>query len=259
MLTFTESDIAAFIQQYMLPFCRISGLFLAMPVIGTRLVPARSRVVMAFVTTLMVVPLLPPLPLIPLLSAQFAFWTVQELAIGVAVGFLFQVVFQVFVLAGQFIAMKLGLGFASMNDPTNGVQTTVLSQFYLMLVTLMFISINGHLVLIELLIQSFQTLPPGNTVFSAAKSHDIASMGAWLFASALIISLPILTGLLVVNIAFGIMSRAAPQLNIFAVGFPFTLICGMAMIWIGLNSFQVNFDQVIAEGFYAVHDLLETK
>lgn len=255
-MEFTDTEIARFIQQYFLPFARISGLFMAMPVIGTRLVPVRVRLLMALLVTIVVVPLLPPLPAAAL-SLGTLITLVQEILLGVTIGFAFQIAFQVFVLAGQYMAMKMGLGFASMNDPTNGVQTTVLSQFFLMLVTLMFVSVNGHLLLIELICTSFTTLPPGGALFGQTEMYRIANLGSWLFASALVFALPVLTALLVVNISFGVMSRAAPQLNIFAVGFPFTLICGMFLVWIGLRTMNVHFDNVFASAFNLVHDLLK--
>lgn len=256
METITDSQIAAFIQQYFLPFARIGALLMTMPVIGTRVVPARARIVAALFLTMMVVPLLPPLQVAPSLSLGTAILILHELLIGIALGFGFQVVFQVFVLTGQYLAMKMGLGFASMNDPTNGVQTTVLSQFFLVLVTLMFIAVNGHLLLIEMLLQSFQSLPPSHFAFTREQSFQVVNLGGWLFASALVMSLPVLTSLLVVNIAFGIMSRAAPQLNIFAIGFPFTLICGMFLVWLGLATFDMHFEDFMAEGFLFARELL---
>src|SRR5690554_378321 len=165
---------------------------MTMPVIGTRVVPARARIIAAMFLTMMVVPLLPPLQVTPSLSLSTAILVLHEILIGVALGFGFQVVFQVFVLAGQYLAMKMGLGFASMNDPANGVQTTVLSQFFLVMVTLMFIAVNGHLLLIEMLLQSFQSLPPSHFQFSAAQSFQVVNLGGWLFASALVMSLPVL-------------------------------------------------------------------
>lgn len=232
---------------------------MVMPVVGTRIVPARVRVVLAFLITVVVVPLLPPLNVSPSLSLQTIIFVMHELLIGIAMGFAFQVVFQVFILAGQFMAMKMGLGFASMNDPTNGVQTTALSQFYLMMVTLMFISVNGHLALLELLINSFSSLPPSRFEFSQVRAFEIVHLGSWLFASALLFSMPVLTSLLVINIAFGVMSRAAPQLNIFAVGFPFTLICGMILVGVGLTTFSINFDMIMDDGFVFIHNFLELK
>ncbi len=256
MYEITESQIALFIQQYFLPFVRIGALLMSMPIVGTKVVPARVRLVIAFLITLIVVPLLPPLQSIPPLSLAIVPVLFQEILLGVAIGFSLQVAFQVFVLGGQFVAMKMGLGFASMNDPANGVQTTVLSQFYLMLVTLMFVAVNGHLVLIELICASFKSLPVNQFLFAQTDAYAVANMGGWLFASALLFSLPVLTSLLVVNIAFGVMSRAAPQLNIFAVGFPFTLVVGMFLVWIGLLSLSVHFEHVFAYAFDFVHELL---
>lgn len=254
-MAITDAELSLFLQQYLLPFFRISALLMTMPVIGTKIVSPRIRVVAGFLFTLMVVPVLPPLSVSPNLSLQTLLYVVQEILIGIALGFMFQVVFQVFVLAGQIMAMKMGLGFAAMNDPTNGVQTTALSQFYLMMVTLMFIAVNGHLILVEMLISSFQSLPPGGFEFTREMSMKVAGLGTWLFASALLFSLPVVTSLLIINIAFGVMSRAAPQLNIFAVGFPFTLVCGMVLVGLGLTSFSASFESVMSDGFTMFKDL----
>lgn len=258
-MVYTEADIALFVQQYFLPFCRIGAMFLAMPVIGSRLLSARVRLLLALVVSVLVVPLLPPIAHTPALSLTTLLIVMQEVVLGLCVGFVFQVVFQVFVLTGQIMAMKMGLGFASMNDPTNGVQTTALSQFFLMLCTLMFIAINGHLVLISMLVDSFTNFPPGGFQVSREIFYGIANLGGWLFVTALLLSLPVITSLLVVNIAFGVMSRAAPQLNIFAVGFPFTLICGLMLVWIGLGNFAEDFSSTMDYGFLFVRDLLAVK
>lgn len=255
----TDHQIGLLIQQYFLPLTRIGAMLMVMPVIGTRIVPARVRILLAVCLTILVVPFLPALDVPFSLSLNALLNIFQELFIGVALGFSFQVVFQVFILAGQLIAMKMGLGFASMNDPSNGVQTTVISQFFLVLVTLTFISVQGHLVLLEFLIASFSSLPPTQTLFSAERAISIVNLGGWMFASALVIALPMLTSLLVVNIAFGVMSRAAPQLNIFAIGFPFTLICGLGLLWLGLRVFDEHFDQVFSYGYDFARGLLDVQ
>lgn len=256
MEVITDTQIALFVQQFFLPFARIGALLMTMPVIGTRVVPARARIIAAFFLTIMVVPFMPPLQVAPSLSLGTLILVLHEILIGVALGFGLQVVFQVFVLAGQYLAMKMGLGFASMNDPTNGVQTTVLSQFYLVMLTMVFIAVNGHLLLIELLLQSFQTLPPSHFTFTREQAFQVVNLGGWMFASALVMTLPVMTSLLVVNIAFGVMSRAAPQLNIFAIGFPFTLICGMFLVWLGFATFEMHFEEYMAEGFLFARELL---
>lgn len=229
---------------------------MVMPVLGSRMVSSRLRLVLAFLTTLLVVPLLPELPEMPGLTLSTLIYIAQELAIAMLVGFTMQVVFQIFVLSGQYMAMKMGLGFASMNDPTNGVQTTALSQFFLLLTTLIFVSVNGHILLLELLVRSFNTLPPGEWQLNVQLFYEMASMGTWLFSASLVFALPVLTSLLFVNIAFGIMSRAAPQLNIFAVGFPFTLIVGLVLVWLSLTSFLPTFENIMEHGFTFVSGIL---
>lgn len=255
-MNISEQEISLFVQQYMFPLFRIAAMFMVMPVIGARTVSPRVRLVLAFLVTLIVVPILPPLAENPGLSLGSLIFIIQELAIGLVAGFVFQVVFQVFVLSGQFMAMKLGLGFASMNDPTNGVQTTVLSQFFLMLTTLTFVSLDGHLILIQMLVESFKVLPPGVWSLRPEMFVETASLASWMFSAALVFALPVLTSLLLVNIAFGVMSRSAPQLNIFAVGFPFTLVVGLVLIWIGLNNFIPSFESVMQYGFFSLDELL---
>lgn len=253
---YTDEQIATLLQQYLLPLFRISSMFMVMPIIGARTVPMRLKMPLAVLVTILVVPLLPELPAVPSLSVNSAVFVAQEILIGVMTGFIFQIVFQAFVLGGQFMAMKMGLGFASMNDPSNGVQTTVISQFFLMLVTMMFVSIDGHVVLLQILVDSFTTLPPGEWVVTREMFMQVVKMAGWMFSSALVFSLPIVTSLLFVNIAFGVMSRSAPQLNIFAIGFPFTLVMGLVLIWMGLINFIPTFDRIMSFGFLTTETLL---
>ncbi len=254
-MTLSEHEIAQFVGQYFWPFCRIGAFFMAVPVLGSQLITTRVRVLLGWMLTLIVVPLLPPLPAVPPLSLQSFSIVLQQILIGVAMGFVLQVVFQLFVLAGQFIAMKMGLGFAQMNDPINGVGVTVISQLYLMMATLLFLVVNGHLVVIEYLVDSFQTLPVSDSGLEIRHLWMIASMGSWMFGSALAVALPVLTSLLVVNLAFGVMSRAAPQMNVFAVGFPITLVFGLLLVWFGLSSYLTNYDLFMRYGLDLVRQV----
>jgi flagellar biosynthesis protein FliR len=256
MWLITETQIAQFVGQYIWPLFRITAMFMAMPIIGTQLVSPRVRLVLGFTVTLLVVPLLPPLPVVEPLSLQSLMIVVQQVLIGLALGFFLQVLFQIFVLGGQFIAMKMGLGFASMNDPSSGVSVTVISQYYLILATLLFLVMNGHLVVIELLVESFQLIPIAEQGLSADVFWQIAASGSWMFSRALMIALPVLTSLLVVNLAFGVMSRAAPQMNVFAVGFPITLVFGLVLMWLSMPSFLPNYQLFLQEGISFLHNIL---
>ncbi len=253
----SDVQLSQWLHQYFLPFVRIGSMFMVMPILSARAVPARIRLILAWLITFLIAPLLPPFAVPELLSLQTVLYLIREMLIGITMGFVFVALFQVFALAGQYMAMKMGLGFASMNDPANGVQSTVLSQFYLTIVTIMFISSGGHLIMTEMLVQSLTSLPPATTGLPREKFYDLVMLGGWLFATALVIALPVLTSLLVINIAFGVMSRAAPQLNIFAVGFPFTLICGMVLIWVGLQSFLESFEKIFSDGYQFAARLLE--
>lgn len=256
MAVFSEAQIILWVSEYLLPLTRISAFFIAAPIFGTRIVSAKIRLILSVAITLVVVPLLESPPTVSALSPAMFVIIAQQILIGVVLGFVFQVVFQLFVLAGQFIAMKLGLGFASMNDPSNGVSVTIVSQFYLLTTTLLFLSINGHLVLINMIVDSFVMIPIGDIGLSADNLYQVIELGGWMFAGALSISLPVLTALLLVNIAFGVMSRSAPQMNIFAVGFPITLILGLMIMWVGFSAFLTSFQVYIDEGMIFAMNLL---
>ncbi len=257
-MVFSEEEIVLLISQYLLPLTRITAFFIAAPIFGTRVFSARIRLVLSIAVTIIVVPYIPDVPSVSALSLSMLVIIAQQILIGVALGFIFQVVFQLFVLAGQYIAMKLGLGFASMNDPSNGVSVTIVSQFYLLTTTLLFISFNGHLVLINVLVDSFSIIPIGNTGISSNGIYQLIEMGGWMFSGALTISLPVLTALLVVNVAFGVMSRSAPQMNIFAVGFPITLILGLMIMWVGFSAFLTSFQIFVDEGMIFAMDILRS-
>lgn len=170
-----------------------------------------------------------------------------QLFSGIGLGFATMVFFQLFVVAGQFIGMQMGLGFAAMVDPGNGVQVTALSQFFLMLVTLTFLAVNGHLVLLDVLITGFKTFPAGIAIERADMALAIAGLGGWMFIGGVLVALPAVVSLLVVNLAFGVMSRSAPQLNVFSLGFPFSLVFGLVIVWFSLQGWLPQFDRFSAE------------
>ena len=251
-LVLSEQQLMQFIGQYLWPMLRIGGLFLAMPVIGAQTVTARVRIVLTAFVTLLVAPLLPPPPDIDLVSIQAMAIVARELLIGIAMGFMLQVFLHIFILAGELMAMKMGLGFAAMNDPSTGVSTTVLSQFYLLLATLLFLSYNGHLIIIGMLVDSFQSLPIGGGGLGSGAFATIAGMGTWLFSAALVITLPVFTAVIVINMAFGAMNRSAPQMNVFTVGFPMTLIFGILVMWFALPALLPVFEVFTQEAFELV-------
>lgn len=161
-------------------------------------------------------------------------------------------------VAGQIISIQMGMGFASMVDPTNGVSAAVIGQFLTMLVTLLFLAMNGHLVAFEVMTESFTTLPVGSGLVVNHFWEIVGRLG-WVFGASLLLVLPAITALLVVNIAFGVMTRAAPQLNIFSIGFPLTLVLGMGIFWIGLADILNQYQPLATDALQFLRDLARAR
>ncbi len=223
------------------PFFRLAGCLMVAPVFGAGFVPPRVRIVLAGALAWLVVPLLPPAPDISPFSLAGVLVLAEQVLIGIAVGFVMQLVFDAVGLAGQLLANTMGLSFAFNVDPLRGASTAAIGQFYVVLMVLTFLTLDGHLALIRLLVEGFTTMPVGAQGFGADSVLRVVAAGSLLFSGALSIALPGLTALLVANIGFGLISRAAPTLNIFAVGFPVTIVFGLVVLQLGLPGVQQGF------------------
>lgn len=221
----------------MWPLFRVAGLIMTAPVFAAKTVPVRVRLGLSVAITVMILPIMPPTtPSVELFSPSSFFLIAQQLLIGVLMGFTLQIVLAAIVTGGQVVAMQMGLGFAAMVDPQNGTQTPVLSQFYVIMVVLVYLAMNGHLVLIEVLIDSFKTMPVSMQGLVPEDFNKVVHWAAILFSGAIGIAIPAIASLLIVNFTFGIMTRAAPQMNIFAIGFPLTMLLGFGVIFATLPS-----------------------
>ncbi len=246
-MDFGFAQASAFVGSLVWPFMRIGSMMLAMPVIGTRLVTVRIKIIITLVISIMVLPLLPELPEVEALSLDGLFISVQQILIGLAMGFTLQLVFGALMIAGESIAMGMGLGFASMIDPTNGVNVPVVSQFFIIMGTLIFLALGGHLMLIQLLVSSFQSLPISPEGVGRDSFWSIISWGSQMFIGAVWIAIPALISMLVITLAMGVMTRAAPQLNIFSVGFPVTMFMGFIILMLVIPSFLPRINQLMLE------------
>ncbi len=235
---------------------RLGGFFMVVPIFGNQLVPARVRLSLALVTALALTSVIGGAPPLNEFDGGYVVEVFVQLLYGLGLGFATIVFFQLFVVAGQFIGMQMGLGFAAMVDPGNGVQVTVWSQFFLMLVTLSFLALNGHLVLLELLVNGFRLGYGMHELGVADFSYRIALMGGWMFVGGVLLAIPAVISLLIVNIAFGVMNRSAPQLNVFSLGFPFSLLFGLVIIWFLLHGWTDQFHRFIEEFFELTVSLL---
>ncbi len=259
MLALGSEQIAIWIGSFFWPFVRIGSMMIAAPIFGARMLPVRIRVLMALSVSVLTVPLLQPVPAVDPISLASFNILFQQILIGVATGFIIQMVFQSLVIAGEAIASGMGLGFARMVDPANGVQVPVISQFFVVLATLLFVVLNGHLLLIQLIVRSFEILPIAETGLSLPALKAVVSWGSQMFIGGLMIGLPAVTALLVVNIAMGVITRAAPQLNIFAVGFPLMILLGFIFLAATLPSIFAQFTQMLMAAFEYIAELMVMK
>ncbi|MGH8148575.1 MAG: flagellar biosynthetic protein FliR [Steroidobacteraceae bacterium] len=256
MISLTTGQLDAWIGHLFWPFVRIGACFMVAPAFGAQAVPVRIRVVLAGAVALIVAPLVPlPAGLEPF-SAAGVLVTVQQVVIGVALGFSLQLIFEAVTMAGQLLANSMGLSFAYNMDPMHGAETPVVGQLYTILVLLVFLALDGHLLIIQVLVDGFHTLPVGTASLGAEGLWRVAQWGTEIFGGALAIALPGVTALTIVNLAFGVMSRAAPSLNLFAVGFPVSLILGLVIVLLSLPMLQTTFVRLAGDGFVLARHLL---
>jgi flagellar biosynthetic protein FliR len=239
---FTESVVNQYLADFILPFTRVSALIMTMIGFGARTIPTRIKLFLCLTVTVAIIPAIPPTNVENLLSLNTAILVAQQTIIGVMVGFMTVMVVNTFTLAGQIIAMQSGLGFASLVDPASGMNVPAVGQFFLILSTLLFWVMDGHLAYLQFIAASFDTLPIGGELFINIKYKEIVLWGGWMFTTALSLALAPLTAMLLINFSFGIMTRAAPQLNIFAIGFPITMMAGLLIMWLTFGNFLTHFE-----------------
>jgi flagellar biosynthetic protein FliR len=257
-MRFTDAELMGWVQGYFWTFMRIGGVFMSAPILGAKIAPARVRLMLALALTVVIAPLLPAPPAPELFASAWWLVTAQQLLIGVVIGFVLQLVFEAVTMAGELMAMSMGLSFAQLVDPVSGNQSTVLSQFLMLLVTLLFFAMNGHLVLIQTLADSFRSVPVGTDI-AAAGFAEILRWSSVIFSGGLRIALPVVIALLLVNMAFGVMSRATPALNVQSVGFPISLTAGLLLLQYSLGGLQPVFDDLLSQAWPLIGKLMQAR
>jgi len=248
VISVTSAQLDLWIAAFFWPFFRILALIAAAPLFGARGVPTTARIGMAFVLTVVISPVLDPMPAIQPSSAQGIFILVQQLMIGTAMGLAMRIVFSAIEMAGHIIGLQMGLGFATFFDPQNSTQIPVMGQFLGLIAMLLFLAINGHLMVITALVESFRVLPVGLHAFAGEGWHTLALWGGEVFRGGLLISLPLVAVLMMTNVALAVLTRAAPQLNIFVVGFPLTLAIGFIVMAASMRYFLPLFSTMFETG-----------
>ncbi|VCU69945.1 Flagellar biosynthetic protein FliR [Pigmentiphaga humi] len=234
MLSVTDAQVHAAIAALLWPFVRTLALIQTAPVFGHRAVPQRVKIGLALLISLLVAPGIPAQP-VDAFSAAGMLLLLQQIIVGAAMGFGLRAVFAAFELAGDLVGLQMGLGFASFLDPQRGAPSPLLGTFFMLCAMLAFLSTDGHLTLLLALGESFRIIPISPHPLDNLDWMRLADLGAVMFASGLQIALPVLAAILSINIALGFVSRSAPQLNIFNLGFAVTLLAGLAVLWLTLS------------------------
>jgi flagellar biosynthetic protein FliR len=258
MISVSSVQLDAWLAMLMFPLARVLALIAIAPVFSNIALPERIKIVLGVAITLAIIPALPPMPAIQAGSWLGLAILAEQVAIGMLIGFALRIAFAAVDLAGQLIGLQMGLSFAVFYDPTTASQAPVVSEFLALLSTLIFLALNGHLLILSLLAQSFTLLPVTASPFFAAKGFmTVLAWGATMFAAGVLLALPLIAALLIANIAMGVLSRVAPQLNLCAIGFPVTIVAGFAVIAISLPYFAAALQRLFEQSFMAMTAIMK--
>jgi len=258
MISVTSAQLDAWLATLIFPLVRILAMVSTSPVLGNQQVPKRVKIGLSVLLAIIIAPTIPIIPQVAIGSPQGLLIIIQQIIIGVAMGFTMRLIFTAIEMAGELAGLQMGLGCASFYDPVNSSYSPIVARWLGMIAILAFLATNGHLYMLSALAESFATLPIGSAM-SSNGFYSVASWGGSIFAFGLQIALPIVAALLITNIALGILTRAAPQLNLFAVGFPITITIGFVVLALSMPYFIPLFDRLVQEGLRAITVLVNQK
>ena len=253
------ADISRWVTRAWWPMLRIGGFVVSAPLVSGAYVPATVKIAFSVGLAFILAPLAPVPDALSIFSGAGALAAVEEVLIGIAIGMVVQLVFEALAFAGQSISMTMGLGFATLVDPQHGADVPVLGQLLTIFGTLSYLAVNGHLVLIASLAASFKSLPIGAANLDRNLLWSIAGWGARVFETGLLIALPVVIALVIVNLALGVMTRAAPQLNLFGIGFTITLMGGFLVLIVGLDGLMSGVSSLIDSALAAVNEMVASR
>ncbi|MCL2830914.1 MAG: flagellar biosynthetic protein FliR [Betaproteobacteria bacterium] len=251
MIVLTQAQLEAWIAAFIFPLARMLSLFMIAPPFSNAGLSVQVRLIAGLAVTLSIAPALPPMPAVAPASWEGLLILAQQMLIGFAMGFVMRTVFAAVTFAGDSIGVQVGLGFATFYDPQTAGQTPVLSEFLTLIATLFFLAINGHLMMIAGLVHSFETLPVG-MMPGPGSWANVANNGAIIFSYGVLLVLPLLASMLIINTALGVLTRAAPQLNLFAVGFPITLSGGLLILMLSFSNLSTPLQRIFEFGLQSM-------
>ncbi|WP_075881961.1 flagellar biosynthetic protein FliR [Vreelandella massiliensis] len=257
MVEVTYDQLHGWLVAFLWPFVRITAFMAATPLWGHSSVPNQAKVALAAVVAVVIAPVLPAMPDVPIMSWAGAGIVVEQIVIGAAIGIVMHIVFAVVQAAGEFIGLQMGLAFASFFDAASGTNIMVLSRILYMVTLLMFLAFNGHLMVLEVLVMSFQTLPIGVDLINANAFEVLARYGGTIFASGMLLALPLVGSLLIINLALGILNRSAPQLTVFNIGFPTSLTVGLILLMVLMTDIGRFLQRLFSDGVSFMQGLIE--
>lgn len=244
MIEVTSSQLELWLTHFLWPFFRITAFIVACPLFGHSAIPARVKIGIGFALTLVIMPLLPPMPVVPIFSVASIGIIAEQIMIGIAMGLALTITLAVVQAAGEFIAMQMGLGFATFFSPDTKTNSVVLSRLLHMITLLMLLAMNVHLFILEVLLGTFNSLPINDFSLNPDAFKMIAMYAHTIFKSGMLLALPLMGALLMMNMAMGILNRSAPQLTIFSIGFPLTLTVGMVLLMVMMTTLDRSLENL---------------
>ncbi|MBC3917367.1 flagellar biosynthetic protein FliR [Undibacterium sp. CY18W] len=252
MISFSSNELIALINSFIWPLTRILGMIAVAPPFGNNTVPVQIKLALGIVLSLIVAPTLPAMPALDPVSLNGILVLSQQLIIGIGMGFVMRVVFSAIEMAGEVAGLTMGLGFATFFDPQTQGRSSAIAQFLVLTATLLMLTANVHLSMLATLVESFQTIPISTTFQTGLNYQKMALWGEQIFSVGMHLSLPIVAALLVTNVALGILTRAAPQLNLFGIGFPITIGVGFLMLALIMPYLLLPLENLFQQGIEAM-------
>ncbi|MDO6680268.1 MULTISPECIES: flagellar biosynthetic protein FliR [unclassified Shewanella] len=255
MLSLTGAEISSFIGTFWWPFCRFMGVFMVMPFFSSTYIPVKARLLFAILLSALVAPLIPAVPIVDALSIGSFLLAVEQLLVGFMMALFLLIMISVMTQMGAMMSMQMGLAMAIMNDPANGDSNPIISQLFLLYGTLLFLALDGHLVAIGIVVDSFYLWPVGMGIFELPLMGLIDRIG-WLFAASFMLAIPAIVAMLMVNLTFGVLSRSAPSLNIFALGFPMSMLMGLLCVFFSFSGLASRYSDICLDALSSMHQFI---